>query len=547
MGPFDPSILGKVPLQGLPSFRESYRFGITLRDLADQRRVREQQYRMNELEMQQRQRELAHAQQEWDATQRIIGGFSSGELNENSTLAQLASKGNLGAALKVNQAIQQQLNAKRTADKAAMDLAGAKRKEQTEKEKTLADVLYGIRNIQDPAQRQARMDELAMQDLMKPEAQRLGTGSMLGQLQREGEPTPLAEPEFQRRYSVAYTPKETQALLSAEATRKEAADRAALELAGKQREDAARFAYSVNDQAGYEELLKMLPAEDRARYPQKISNIALRDIQRRGMTSQQLAQLGQLDSPGKIIAWMQDPNLTPEERAQRAPLGQTMLEQSAGYQVAAHPPQTPASLQLLPPEVYNQQVQKARDIAAIKPGATAGQFKTKMLSVKNLEDAITAYENELKTTGPTVLPAKGAKLKATFTDLQMKTKALFELGVITGPDMQILQGAITDPTTIRGSMMLGKDALMEQLGVLRSAAERSKNNLKEVYGQSEGEAPKPSTPSAAPPSTARTGIPKTAAEAQAAGYVSVKDATGKTHWFPNKAEADAFKKRTGVL
>ena len=118
-------------------------------------------------------------------------------------------------------------------------------------------------------------------------------------------------------------------------------------------------------------------------------------------------------------------------------------------------------------------------------GKTSAAVQGKVLALKNIDDSITAYQTELKNTG-TKLPFQSgegsARLKSRFTDLQMQIKNLYELGAITGPDMELLQGAITDPTSWKGNWM-ESGSLLEQLKVMKSVIQRSKTNLASTYQQ----------------------------------------------------------------
>lgn len=501
MGPFDPSILGKVPLQGLPSFRESYRFGVTLRDLADRRRNQELQYQTNQLALQERQRDLQ--EQEMFRTA-LRQGVSLPDL------VKISPKYGLAYSKSVFDQQTSQLNQL----KAVSDLATAnltrgekERTAQTEKEKTLADVLFGIRNIQDPAQRQARMDELAMTDLMKPEAQRLGTGSMLGQLQREGEPTPLAEPEFQRRYSVAYTPKETQSLLSAEAKAAQEKKEKDIEIAKKQLDEAIRTApIAPVPQAEWAEWVKKLPADVARRMPPIYSSAAVGFVRRMGLTAEQAINVDKLDSPGKIIDYMNRPDATPEDKAR----GQAMLEQSAGYAEAARA--EPRS-RLLTPAEEAQQIRIAGARAAAGAEArppTEGERKV-LGFYERMKDATQVVE-QLEQTLNKMGPLEQLRLKNAPNFAQTETGQLYwqALRQFTEARLRKESGAVIGPAEFEYS----ERTFFPQPGDSKAVLQRKKaarellvNSMRResgrAYTQTYGEGEPPAAPSAVP-----TGVPK---------------------------------------
>lgn len=109
-------------------------------------------------------------------------------------------------------------------------------------------------------------------------------------------------------------------------------------------------------------------------------------------------------------------------------------------------------------------------------------------ALQNLDSATKAYETLLKdynpqSSDPTNL-TKRAAIKAAFTDLQMRQKEAFALGAITGPDMQVLEGAYTDPTGLWGSLrgVVGGNAPFQaQIDQGRAALNRTKKNFEQQY------------------------------------------------------------------
>jgi hypothetical protein len=113
-------------------------------------------------------------------------------------------------------------------------------------------------------------------------------------------------------------------------------------------------------------------------------------------------------------------------------------------------------------------------------------FKKTQTAVTNMRTALEAYKTALNVDGPeSFLKSGGANhtmLKARFTDLQMQLKGLYELGAITGPDMEILGAAITDPTSANGNWK-GKDSLLAQLSVFDEIVNRNDDNSRAINGQ----------------------------------------------------------------
>lgn len=128
------------------------------------------------------------------------------------------------------------------------------------------------------------------------------------------------------------------------------------------------------------------------------------------------------------------------------------------------------------------------------PGAGAAGAKLpiqaqKMQSaLQNLESGLNAYETLLKQYNPQNLdaltPEKRAALSSAFGDLRMQLKGAYELGAITGPDMQVLEGVLTDPTGALGmakGVMRGSKSFDAQISQVRAALNRQKRNFEQQY------------------------------------------------------------------
>ena len=114
--------------------------------------------------------------------------------------------------------------------------------------------------------------------------------------------------------------------------------------------------------------------------------------------------------------------------------------------------------------------------------------QTEWSALQNLDSATKAYEALLKDYDPQSKDAlnleKRNAVKAAFTDLQMRQKEAFGLGAITGPDMQILEGAYTDPTGVAGMLkggLTGTKAFTAQIDQGRAALHRTKRNFEQQY------------------------------------------------------------------
>jgi hypothetical protein len=109
--------------------------------------------------------------------------------------------------------------------------------------------------------------------------------------------------------------------------------------------------------------------------------------------------------------------------------------------------------------------------------------------LQNLESGIGAYQQLLQGYDPASADAltdeKRATIGSAFTDLQMRMKEAYELGAITGPDMAVLQSAITDPTSLWGmtrGAVGGRKPFEAQITQQQAALARSKKNFEQQYG-----------------------------------------------------------------
>lgn len=111
------------------------------------------------------------------------------------------------------------------------------------------------------------------------------------------------------------------------------------------------------------------------------------------------------------------------------------------------------------------------------------KFKDTRYTLNQLGDATKDYLAELKdvdvrTLNP--LSQKAADLQTKFTNVQMQVKGLYELGAITGPDLKLLNQAITNPNSLMGRVR-GGDTLQGQVKVMDDIIRRSEKNLYKTY------------------------------------------------------------------
>lgn len=84
-----------------------------------------------------------------------------------------------------------------------------------------------------------------------------------------------------------------------------------------------------------------------------------------------------------------------------------------------------------------------------------GEAQTKqIIGVNNLQNAIREYRSELSawTPGMVVSPDSRAKMGTKYNNMMLQAKEAFNLGVLNGPDYDILQQVVTNPTTMKGAI-----------------------------------------------------------------------------------------------
>jgi len=125
------------------------------------------------------------------------------------------------------------------------------------------------------------------------------------------------------------------------------------------------------------------------------------------------------------------------------------------------------------------------------------------VALRALDEGLIAYMNELKKIDPRSLdqlnPDKQVQIKALLADLIINWKEAGQLGALTGPDVGIIERALTDPFTMKGAWY-GKDGLLNQIEAAQETMRRRKKALTDKYGIQFPEQPS-AAPQAAPRAT----------------------------------------------
>jgi len=102
----------------------------------------------------------------------------------------------------------------------------------------------------------------------------------------------------------------------------------------------------------------------------------------------------------------------------------------------------------------------------------------------NLKDAITNYKDTLKgfSTLDMVNPDARAKMGNAYNNMMLQAKEAYNLGVLNGPDYQILQSVVKDPTKM-GALLTSKDALQTQATDLSKQADKIISNVYKTHNR----------------------------------------------------------------
>lgn len=131
-----------------------------------------------------------------------------------------------------------------------------------------------------------------------------------------------------------------------------------------------------------------------------------------------------------------------------------------------------------------------REMASVGVDKTkAAEERKKMLNLARGEGSLNRYEALLREHGTEITPGKKqAELGAAHTDLMMELKELFNLGVLNGPDLELMLKVVNDPTTISAGIKSGLSQLMgtgdpfqAQLDLVRKKYDEARKKAREMY------------------------------------------------------------------
>lgn len=101
------------------------------------------------------------------------------------------------------------------------------------------------------------------------------------------------------------------------------------------------------------------------------------------------------------------------------------------------------------------------------PANLPEQQQKQIIGVQNLQSAIQEYRDQLASFGPLdwAKPDARARMGVKYNNMMLQAKEAYNLGVLNGPDFQILTSVVTDPRSLTG-IVTSKEALDQQASEL---------------------------------------------------------------------------------
>ena len=119
------------------------------------------------------------------------------------------------------------------------------------------------------------------------------------------------------------------------------------------------------------------------------------------------------------------------------------------------------------------------------PGKTK-DFKLMTDNIDRVETALDGYEELLTETGAEIWPGqKKLQLQTAHTNLLMEMKELLNLGVLNGPDLELMEKMIINPTSLEAQgyeFFGGIESLTSQLDLVRRKLNFARDRAKRIYG-----------------------------------------------------------------
>ncbi len=104
------------------------------------------------------------------------------------------------------------------------------------------------------------------------------------------------------------------------------------------------------------------------------------------------------------------------------------------------------------------------------------QAQAALGTMQSAYDVLDQYERLLDEKGPSIMDPE---LDAAYTALTLEMKNVAGLGALAGPDLGLLQGMITPPTSLKGQAF-GKDGLKKQIALIRQRMDAARGRVQKM-------------------------------------------------------------------
>lgn len=132
-------------------------------------------------------------------------------------------------------------------------------------------------------------------------------------------------------------------------------------------------------------------------------------------------------------------------------------------------------------------------VVGVKPDNKAlDESRAKNYSFTNLTEAVDDYIADIEQNGipgpMNAFSGRNLLLEGKYKDILVQMKELYELGAIQGPDMEIVEGVLADPTSIWNKIRYNERDHIEQAKQFKGIIERAQRNHRQTYGSAPGSA-----------------------------------------------------------
>lgn len=179
-------------------------------------------------------------------------------------------------------------------------------------------------------------------------------------------------------------------------------------------------------------------------------------------------------TPGEIAA-----NARAREAAARDALSVTYQQDAEGNFVALPTKVQPGSM------VRGLPVVSGPGMSPLKGASKLGEGQKKQISgIESLSNAVDAYTSAIDQwdNKKFLSPNERAKMGTLYNNMMLQAKEAYNLGVLNGPDYDILQSVIKDPTT-PGALLVSNETLKGQATTLRDMLQNNVSSIRSPGNQ----------------------------------------------------------------